>query len=95
MNRYTVACMSDISFTDPDFELSITLKCSLARIEKTGESGFEGVEEFTVVKVLAHTHEDTRVIAEGHTIPEFKTNPLEFESDEAAILWFKLNKGGT
>jgi hypothetical protein len=35
------------------------------------------------------------VIAEGHTIPEFKTNPLEFESDEAAILWFKLNKGGT
>jgi hypothetical protein len=94
MKRYVVVCTSKIHIEEEDFKLSVEFMCSLARIEKVAESEIEGVAEYKVAKVLGHTHRGNKLLSKGDTIPEFKESKLEFATDKAAILWFKLSKGG-
>jgi hypothetical protein len=94
MKRYVVACTSSINIKEEDFKISVEFRCSLARIEKVAESEIDGVDEYRVAKVLGHTHRGNNLIRKGDTFPEFKESRLEFINDKAALLWFKLNKGG-
>jgi hypothetical protein len=91
MNRYIIAATTDIDLKKSNgFGIKVNMHHSLGRIEFYGGSGFDDVDEYKVVKALANTNDDISLIKEGEVVLQFKNEKLEFESDEAAILWFKL-----
>jgi len=92
MNRYLVAVTTDIDLErDNGFQIKIKMYYSFARIELLeGAELFEGVNQYKVVKVLANTKDNKPILKEGDEYIQFNSEGLEFENDEAALLWFRL-----
>lgn len=53
---------------------------------------FDLIDEHIVFKLIATSVDDIRVNDYYNLLNESKCKILEFESDEAAILWFKLQE---
>ncbi len=91
MNRYVVFATTDIDFKkDGNFEIDVKRYYSLGRIEFFSKSDIRDIEEYKVAKVLANTNNKNPLIKEGDSCLQFGKEKLEFESDESAIVWFKL-----
>jgi hypothetical protein len=90
-NRYVVFATTDIGFKkDGNFEIDVKMYHSLGRIEFFSKSDISDVEEYKVAKVLANTDNGKPLVKEGDICLQFGKEKLEFDSDDAAILWFKL-----
>jgi hypothetical protein len=91
MNKYIMATTSGIKFGKKE-TIKIDRSHSLGRIEVIEDRElFDGVKECRVVKIIANTNDDYPLLNEGDTHIVFSSDGLEFESDEAALLWFNLN----
>jgi hypothetical protein len=91
MNRYIICATTDIDLKRNNRSgIKVNVYHSLGRIEFYGGSGFSDVDEYKVAKVLVNTKDDMPLIKKGDIVLQFKTEKLEFDSDDAAILWFKL-----
>jgi hypothetical protein len=91
MNKYIMASTSGIKFGEKE-TIKVERSHSLGRVEVIEDRAlFDGVKECKVVKIIANTNDEYPILNEGDTHIVFSSNGLEFENDEAALLWFKLN----